>query len=102
MQKKAWIKRRNVEAQQSIKRGRRFVEGHERQTRASQKYQKFEQHKKFDNKDLVIRKKKKTIMSVFLETIPFPNVGNHGDIGGEWLDGAGARDAVALGWKVKS
>ena len=54
MQKKARIKRRNVEAQQSIKRGRRFVEGHERQTKSSQKYQKFEgQHQKVDNKDSV-------------------------------------------------
>ena len=35
-------------------RGRRFVEGHERRTKASQKYQKFEgQHQKVDNKDSV-------------------------------------------------
>ena len=37
----------------------RLIEGHERQTKALQKYQKFEQQQKVDNKDSVLKKQKK-------------------------------------------
>ena len=48
-----------MDGQQPIRRGKRLMEGHERQTKALQKYQKFQQQQKVDNEDSVLKKKKK-------------------------------------------
>ena len=50
-----------MDDQQSIKGGKRsrLMEGHGRKTKALQKYQKFQQQQKIENKDLALKKQKK-------------------------------------------